>query len=204
MAKKQRNNDFTSQRDILNFRPVISFVEPDQIEVEEIQREQPITLSDIQNDTNKLISDYGIIQNLVDAAQVKIDDRSKDLKIKLDPISDAHIIAAVQRHFNDSNKIDITYSDYKECLSHINDQANFSTVDINQVNSASQDPFRINFGPYASDSGRPELQPDIQSVQPIDLNNFQIQQIEKLLELLTPGITIISTKVAIDAIKKVI
>lgn len=204
MAKKQRNNDFTPQRDILNFRPVINFVEPDQVEQEPLEREQPVTLNAIQSDTDKLLSDYTIIQNLADVAQKRIDDRSKDLKIKLDPTTDAHIIAAVQRHFNDPNKTDITYADYKECLSHINDQANFSTVDPNDIDSASQDPFRINFGPFASNSGRPELESNVQSIQPIDLNNFQIQQLEKLLELLTPGITTISTKVAADVVKKIL
>lgn len=205
MAKKQkRDNNFVSQRDILNFRPVINFIEPDQIEPEELQREQPTTLSSIQSDTDKLISDYGIIQNLADAAQSKIDTRSKDLKITLDPIADAHIIAAVQRHFDDPNKTDITYDDYKECLGHINSQANFSTIDQNDVISASQDQFRTDFGPYATDTGRPELQPNVQSIQPLDLSNFQIQQLEKLLELLTPGITTISTKITEDAIKKII
>lgn len=202
MAKK-KNNDFSSQRDILNFRPVINFVEPDQIEEEFNQEEPAITLDSIKSDTDQLINDYQNIVELSTVAQTKIDARSQDLVIKLDSSADAHVIAAVQRHFGDPNKKDITYADYKECLSHINQQANFSTVDQSEVDKASQDPFRLDFGPYGANSPRPELQDNLQSIEPIDIKNFQLEQLEKLLELLAPGIGTIATKVAIDEISKI-
>lgn len=203
MAKKKKNNDFSSQRNILDFRPHIDFVEPDQIEEISVPREAPATIASVKSDTDDLINNYQVISDLANAAQVKIDNRSKDLVIKLDPQLDAHIVAAVQRHFNDPNKTTITYNDYKECLSHINSQANFSIVDQGEIEQSSQDPFRTDFGMFGNGSPRPELQDITQSVKPIDLKNFQLEQLEKLLELLGPGISAMATKIAIDEISKV-
>lgn len=189
---KRKNQNFSSQRDILNFRPLIQFVEPDQIQNENIVRIEPQTIDSIKSDTDKLIENYKQIEDLSNQAQAKIDLRAKNLVVKLDPAADGHIIEAIRRHFRDPNKDTITYDDYRECLDHINDQANFSTRDDGVVD----DLFRTDFG----GSGRPELQPNTQTIEPINLADFKIDMIEKLLDLLGPGIT----KISIDQIKKAI
>lgn len=191
MAKKRKQRSFRSERDILNFRPVIHFIEPDQIPDEHIVREEPQTLDSIKNDTDQLIQDYKSIVDLSNQAQARIDSRAKDLVVTLDP-SDGHILEAVRRHFGDPNKKTITFDDYRECLSHINDQANFSGPD----DSAVDDLFRTDMG----GSGRPELQPNTTTIEPINLDDFKSNMIEELLNLLGPGIT----KIAIDQIKKAI
>lgn len=198
----QQDQNFSQQRDILNFKPRINFVEPDQIDDELPVREQPVSLDSVKSDTDQLIADYAQIEDLSNLAQQRIDDRSAGLTIQLDSQADAHIISAVQRHFGDPNKTSITYDDYRECLDHINDQANFTLVDPAEVQKASQDQFRTDFGVFGADSPRPDLQSEAQSIQPVDLKSFQIQQLEELLKLLTPGITGIATKVAVDQIKK--
>jgi hypothetical protein len=196
MASKQRKiQDFSEERDILNFRPNITFIEPEQIDEPTPERIAPVTLDDIKTDTDNLISDYRNIQDLSDLAQQRIDARSAGLTIKLDPAMDAHILAAVRRHFNDPNKSDITYEDYKECLEHINKTAinNFSTSDETQP----FDPFRTVFGGLGG-NGRPELEKNSQAIEPLNLDSFQSQILEELLKLLGPGMT----KIATDQIQK--
>lgn len=204
MTKRKKNLDFSDQRDILNFRPNINFVEPDQVEEVPIVRPVPVTLNTIKNETNSLIKSYKQIQELSILAQEKIDQRSSTIKIKLDPIVDAHIISAVQRHFGDSKKTEITYDDYKECLDHINQHSMDNFTSRNP--SANNDQFKTDFGGMGITGGlaRPELQTNVQSIKPIDLKLFQIEMIEELLKQLAPGITILSTKIAIEQIEKIV
>ncbi len=200
MARKKKDKvDFVQERSVLDFRPNINFIEPDQIEDNHPPIVPETTIQQIRNNTDDLINDYKRIQDLCDLAQDRITDRAKNISIKLDPNLDAHVLDALRRHTGDPNKTEITFDDYLECLDHINEKSadNFTTA-----RTKIQNQFETGFGSLGFPPGlsRPELQEDTKSIDPIDLKSFQVQIIQELLKLLTPGIT----KIALDQAKKAI
>jgi hypothetical protein len=196
----KHSSEFSSkQRNILNFRPNIHFVEPQQIEDNKLPfTEQTTSIDQIKQDVNDLIAEYGNLQVKADDLQTIIDSKSSTVEIKLDDNLDAAVLAALRRHFKDPNKSTITYNDYISCLKIINDAgiANATNVDQNDVLSSASDPNRIVFGTLNIDSGlaRPELASHAQVIPPLDMNNFQVEQLEQLFESLVPKITGLVTK----------
>lgn len=209
MAKTTPKSLSSKQRNILNFRPNIHFVEPDQIEDTKLPSTEPtLTLDQIKTDVTDLISSYKDVQDKADDIQSQLDEQAKNVVINLDPKQDSFIIQAIRRHFNDPNKTSITYDNYLFCLKEISDAglAQATTVDPNDITSAASDPFRDTFGALGTQSGlaRPELADHAQVIPPIDMDSFVVQQLEVLLEKLTPGITGIATKVATKIVKDIL
>lgn len=208
MAKTTPKSLSSKQRNILNFRPNIHFVEPDQVEDTKLPAPEPVqTLDQIKTDVVDLISSYADIQAKSDDIQSQIDDQAKNVVIQLDQKQDSFIIQAIRRHFNDPNKTNISYDDYIFCLKEINDAglAQATTVNTDDITSAASDPFRDTFGALGVQSGmaRPELSEHAQVIPPIDMDSFVVNQLEILLEKLTPGITGIATKVATKIVKDI-
>ncbi len=193
MAKKPSKSFPANQRSILNFRPDIHFVEPDQIEDDKLpELPKPPTIDQVKTDVVKLIEDYKAISDKADELQKEVNDRAAGLVIKLDPNQDAHILDALQRHFNDPNKTEITYEDYLDCVGEINRSGaeRITTVDPNDVIAAASDQYRDAFGSLGMASGlaRPELQPHAQTIKPLDMKQFKSGQISTLFEMLKPSI----------------
>ncbi len=198
MAKKyKQNTDFTSERTVLNYRPKITYIEPDQIDEDlsidvspEVADSEESTIDSVKQESIDLIEEYKQIEVLSDLAQERIDARSKDLIIELDKEQDAHILDALQRHFGDPNKTSITYNDYKQCLTEIHElsEANFLEVNPKDIENGASDPFKNTFGSMGMKPGlgRPELEKQLQPIKPLDMAAFQSNGILTLFELLKP------------------
>ncbi len=190
MAKTHPKTGFSEQRNILNFRPKINFIEPAQIpDIPPAAIEAPVTLEVLKVGLDSAIDEYKNIAQLADAAQLRIDERSKGLIINLDLSQDAIIINAVQRHFNDTSKTTISYDDYKNCIESIRKDSlsRVFTTSPQDVLAANNDPFRTSFGGIGKAPGmaRPELYNKIQAIKPLDLAKFTEEQLLKLgIELL--------------------
>jgi hypothetical protein len=203
MAKRSRQslNDFSSDRDIIEYKPVLSFEEPPQIEGEQQQEEDKTTIDEVIQRTQTLIDEYQKLEQLTDIAQARIDQRAKGFIVNLDPAADAPIIEAIKRHFPDKeNPATITFEEYRECLKDINNhiEDRLPAIDPAKVDQASSDPFRTDFGGRGKPDGlnRPDLNSDGRIVDPLDLIKFQNDQIKKLFEMLKPQVK--------DLIKKMV
>lgn len=174
----------SKSRNLLNFKPNIVYIEPDQEKV-------PINPISIGIQPQEAEARIQKVQNLADtvnvlaaAVQAKVDAKAKDIKIKLDPKVDAATIAAMRRHFPDADEDAITYDQYRECKDHFRTYADlvakksrttFEEISLarNQLKAGA-----INIGgwgtPEASNGGlRPELEPKAVIVEPLDLDAFQ-------------------------------
>jgi hypothetical protein len=186
-------NNFSAQQNILNFKPDIYFIEPEQIEEDKLpQLKEAPTLNEIKADVVNLISNYKDIENIANDIQDEIDQRAANVSIKLDPVHDSFILEAVRRHFNDPKKTEITYDDYLHCINHINETGSAGMPVVNQqdIISATNDQYRDIFGSLGLPSGlaRPELADHAQMIKPIDLTKFTGEQLSKLITILTPDI----------------
>lgn len=189
--------DFRSSRKILDFRPDIQFVEPDQLDVEPPPRLPPPTIEESRQKMQSIISAYKEIEVLADVAQARIDQRAAGFEVSLDPKVDAHIIAAIKRCF--PNKIDptkITFDDYKSCIKDLSQRAQ----DVSPAPDTAQavlDTTKVDFGGLGLPSGlnRPDLDQDSQIVPPLDLDAFQAAGIAALFLMLLPQLktTILAT-----------
>ena len=201
MAKRvKKDTNFSKQRNILNFRPKIYFIEPDQIDEDTetfLGKKDPPdpnaiqTIDENKEEVSSLIEEFKEIEELCDLAQERINTRAKDMIINLDPQQDAHIIDSLRRHFNDPTKNSITYDDYIHCLNQTYEQSesNFFEIDPKEIELGASDPFRNTFGSMGLESARPELDPKLQPIKPIDMASFQEDGIIKLFEMLKPLLT---------------
>ncbi len=77
-----------------------------------------------------------------------------------------------------------------ECINELNKagQDNLSLVSSDDIESASNDQFRDQFGPIGYQSGlaRPELQSLNQSIDPVNIGSFQTDTLSKLFDMLIP------------------
>lgn len=185
----------TKSKNILNFRPNIAYVEPDQQEV-------PIDPIPVGIQPQEAEARIQKVQNLADtvnvlaaAVQAKVDQKAANIKIKLDPKVDGAVIAAMKRRFPDEfgdedlnssadDGIFITYDHYRKCK---DDQRNYADQVAKKARTSPQDIAlarqKLNAGdttiggwgtPEASNGGlRPELEPKAVIVEPLDILEFQ-------------------------------
>lgn len=194
MARKTKGNrkDFSPQRDVVNFRPRIEFIEPEQIDEEVAAEEAPPTVDEVKSDIQNVIDEYAKIEALADVAQERLDDRAEGFEINLDPIVDSHIIDAMRRSFPDKDPTKISFDDYKKSLQCINlhSENKVQTVDPAEQFRALGDLNRINFGGLGKPNGlnRPDLDSASSPVDPINIPVFQAEQIAALFVKMAPKI----------------
>lgn len=204
MAKKEDLNPsspqdvghtFDRENYVLNFKPKIEYEEP----LQEIEDLNPTTidnvgeLEDLRNRTQNLIDGYAAVTKLADIAQARIDEKVyKDggLDIQLDTLKDATVISAIKRCYpkvTDPNKI--TFEMYKTCLAKLAAQGAAKNVSVSDadINAAKNDPLRTSFGGLKNIPGtnRPELSPN-NTIDPVDLNAFQIAGVLALFKMMYP------------------
>jgi len=203
-VKNTSTREFRQSRDILNNRPTINYIEPDQIVPDfSLEDEDEDTLDNARDDVDTLIEDYQLLAQDADALSKEIDAKAKDLVINLDPVQDSHIIDALERVVLDEDiqqalnaeaklaikKKQIPYALYKQCIKDTGEQSlkNFHPQDPNDVLRAEADPFRTNFGASGKLSGlkRPELDESNKIVEPVNLKDFKAAMIIELFSLLT-------------------
>jgi len=107
-----RLDDF--DRSILEFRPKIAFVEPDQKpgEIEGIDYPQ---IEDVQDAREKIKRLANAVNVLAGAVQARVDSKAKDMFISLDPTVDQDAIQAMKRRYPGADPTKITYDQYREC-----------------------------------------------------------------------------------------
>lgn len=185
MAKK----DFSNTRGILNRRPKINFVEPEQIpgeQVEAIVSDTP--LLERKEQLQSLVAQYKRIEELSDLAQKRIDTRAKNMKICLDSRTDSNVIAALHRKFGNVEPC-ITYAQYKHCLDEISQIGQRNAKELIPKIGAT-DPFKTDFSGLTTDNGT--LRPEVQFTSPIaeiDQEKFQKDAVQKLFKMMLPMLT---------------
>ncbi len=186
----------SNSRSILNFRPVIDFVEPEV----EAATPNPITVPPIIDEEEvaeqvrlELFNLAESVDVLATALQARIDLKAKDMLIKLDPIVDDTTIAAINRAYPDHEADDgITYEMYQQCRENIrayaDAQANKNDLTEEEVAGAAADPEGIagifNSPDAKNGKMRPELSKKAKVIEEIDMKKFQISLLKILANFL--------------------
>lgn len=186
--------DFSETRDLLNRRPNIHFVEPDQIAGEQLavsEAEPPTTVTNQTEQLQEVIAQYKRLEDLSDVAQARIDARVGETDMCLDPEVDYNVIVSLKRKFGDVKPC-ITYEQYKICLAELAKLGQESALRVTEddlLNAATRSQ-PATFGGYTKDIGM--LRPEVQfksPIKPIDHESFQKDSVKKLFKMLLPMIT---------------
>jgi len=185
-------------RGILEFRPNISFAEPE-VQAGEITGLDAVQLEDVEDTRQSLKKLAKAVNVLATAIQAKADVKAKNMVVTLDPNVDVDTVAAMARKFPDADPTRITYQQYKiasdgikslgeeigrqalitpEEVAAVRDDA-----DLAQQNKVSAIISQMGgFGtPEARDGSlRPERQERNQIIKPLDINAIQ-QDLECVL-----------------------
>ena len=189
--------DFSAQDDfILNYRPTIEFVEPEQVEVGPSEETPPPVLDTARTQTQQIVDGLNKVATLADAVQKRIDQRVQSaggLTVKLDPLKDVAAISAMKRLYPD--RVDptlITYDDYRRALDCLQvASATPLKISPDDVLAAQADPLRTDFGGFSNQQGenRSELSSGANSIKPIDLEQYQKDAVLSLFSMMKPLIT---------------
>ena len=168
--------------------------EREQARLKEQQEEG--SLDELRDRTAQVVNGLEAVTKLVDLAQKRVDQRvnaAGGLTVKLDPVKDAHVIAAMKRKFPDKDDpTQITYDDYKKALDCSKGpdvtEDNLPVVKAKDIRDAKADPNRTNFGGIDNQHGenRPEISSPVSNLDPINLNKFQKEAVKALFALMLP------------------
>jgi hypothetical protein len=187
--------DFGDDDFVLNYRPRIGYVEPDQISVESTLEPEPPQLEDIRNRVEDLIKGYRAVQQLADATQKRVDARVKaagGMTVKLDPVIDAPTIAALKRQFPDQDPTIVDFDKYRTSLIKQRELSpEGPTVTSADIRAAKPDNLRTNFGGVNNVQGenRAEVSSPAKTLKPVDLDALQAAQVVALFALMLPMIS---------------
>lgn len=191
--------DFEDEDSILNYRPNIEYIEPEQQYYQDpsatITSKEAETIDNLRDRTQKLIDGFKAVSQLADIAQKRIDKRVEEsggLSIKLDPANpqDYQTIAAMKRRFPDKkDHTIITYNDYKQTLNCIKENAVAAPqMTADDIKIAKSNPYKTNFGGFENQQGenRAELSSNGNAIKPLDLAQFQKTAVLALFALMLP------------------
>lgn len=183
-------------KSLLSFRPKIEFVEPE-------QQDSPITaiadnpsLEEVTAKRQKIKNLADSVNNLAQAVQLKIDDKSKDQIIVLDSQVDNAVIRALRRSYPNALNFDrVTFAQYKKCRDRLREYAEkvalrsaISGADIDDAkDQISSGKFTVGgIGTEASTNGglRPELDERNRLVEPLDMEGVQAELLKMLVNML--------------------
>jgi len=188
MAKRLDPQD----RDILQFRPNIAFIEPE-VEPEDIVPTfEPIPLENILEQLQQVRQLAKAVDGLAGATQARADLKAKNMVIDLDSSTDPDGVQAMARLFPGTNPNQITFAQYRECKDavrergiEISKQALATPEDVKAARDEAQAAgpnAGTNLGgfgtPEAARGGlRPELNSNLQIIPAVNLPQFQISMI---------------------------
>lgn len=192
MSKSLKFND----RAILNFRPVINFVEPELEAEVPVTPEPPLTPEVVQERWQELerLSRAGKI--LAEAMQAKVDQKVGDFAVGLDAKADVAVVDALRRRFPGANLTQITYAQYRECRAAMRDRgdkiARGIEPDWDVVKEIRANPTQVQLGVFDLNNPdakngtllRPDLQEQGQVVEPLDMDAVQNSLLKQLMNLL--------------------
>jgi hypothetical protein len=183
-------------KNILNFRPKINFVEPDQQDspIEpQLEEATPLQIEEKRVQVKNLADS---VNKLAQAVQFKIDNKSKDQIVILDSGVDNAVIRSLRRSYPDANNFDrITYAQYKKCRDRLRDYAAGvslrAAINQEEINSAKsqmdQGKYTVGgIGTEAATNGglRPELDDKNRLIDPVDIEQFQEDLLIMLFNML--------------------
>ena len=184
--------NFSDSRSILNKKPRIMFIEPEQVPEDQdvlVNKRSPdLKFEEAKNRTQAVIDQYGRIEKLSDIAQKRIDERAKDVRICLDPVIDADIIISLRRKFKVTDNC-ITYAQYKHCLEEVSKagQEVAPMMTPEDIQNERANSFKKSFGGFGRPDGQLRQELNIPSpVKAVDLGSFQSESIAKLFEIMFP------------------
>jgi hypothetical protein len=177
-------------RNILEFRPKIQFVEPDAEPSSPNPLSQPpeqLQLEEIESERERIKQIAKAVDALAIATQVRLDDRAKGMRIKLDTVVDQDVIQALRRKGVKDPTV-ITYEQYRQCRDNIRSKgiaiAEQATTTPELVAAAGESDSQLGsqlggFGTQSAAEGglRPELDPRATIIPPINIEEFQINMI---------------------------
>jgi hypothetical protein len=183
-------------KSILSFRPNISFVEPEQQDSPISPQPEDVIPQQVEDRRIKIKNLADSVVSLAKAVQIKIDNKSKDQIIILDSGMDNAVIRALRRSYPDAANFDrITYEQYKECRDRLRDYADQvavrSAITQDEVDNAREQMAHGKFtiggvGTEQATNGglRPELDDRNRLIDPLDMEEFQLDLIKLLFEML--------------------
>lgn len=184
-----------ADRGILEFRPEIQFVEPDAepatpnpvpVPVERLQ------LEDVEAERERIKKIAKAVNALAVATQARLDERAKDMKIKLDLNADQDVIQAMRRRYPNDDPTEITYQQYRNCRNNIRNKgveiAGQATTTPDLVAAARDAALAAGpnagtqLGGYGTEEAatgqlRPELNTRATIIPPLNVEEFQIDMI---------------------------
>jgi len=178
---------------ILNYKPVIEYVEPpDEYLEDELIVIDP-TLDDLRDRTQKLMEGYKNLVELANLAEKRLDNRVKadgGLVMELDPDIDAATISAVKRKFPNEDPAKITYDMYKKALKCANKGAPpIPQVTADDIKRERTNPLKTDFGGWNAPPGDNRIEKQENNISPLDLGVFQTAAVIALFALLLPMIS---------------
>jgi hypothetical protein len=181
-------------REILEFRPDITFVEPDAEPATPNPVDAPIEklqLEEIESERERIKQIAKAVNALATATQARLDERAKDMVVQLDTNIDQDVIQALRRKGADDPTV-ITYEQYRECRDNIRNKgisiAAQATTTPELVAQAKEAALKAGpnagsqlggFGTEEAAKGglRPELDTRATIIPPLNVEEFQIDMI---------------------------
>jgi len=173
-------------RDILEFRPSIGFIEPDTEEQVIEAQEDPLQFEDVQEGRRRVRQLAQAVNTMAAAVQARADQRASTLVINLDTNVDQETIQAMRRKFPESDPTNITYQQYRQVRDDIRNRGlEAGRQSIIQAEEVAQSRDDINtfipggFGTDQANTGglRPELDNRSTIIPPLNLESLQIDLI---------------------------
>lgn len=171
-----------TDRDTINYRPVINFVEPEASDEPLSGLKEPEADIPSANEQLDKLDKLALAGELLsDAIQLRVDDRVGDFAVKLDPSVDKNIIDALKRRFG-TEAPEITFDQYRQCRAGMREKAVAKAEELEpsdddikdgRINPAGPLPLSIATAEAKGGLLRPELQKSLQVVEPLDLDEFQ-------------------------------
>lgn len=199
-------SDFSQEDRILNYKPTFTYLEPPQEHTDIPVSFPEDTVKQELDELDDLITGYDAISDMADIVQTKIDNKVKSLgglSIKLDPLRDNAAIEAIKRIFPNTDPQTITYDQYKEALNKINELATETpVVTMSDIETAKQNPLQTSFGNLDKQAG--QQVPQFDPIKPINIPEFQKDQVNTLIDMIWEGIQDKLTKKIQDKIKEMV
>ncbi len=185
-------------RDLLNFRPEITYVAPMSTDVVPEYQEPPTPRLE---QVKQLKQGFDNVVKIADTVEKAIDSRVGKFKAKLNPFASPEDLATAQalgRMFPEMAKeimpgvkiVDvITYDMFKHCVKHLEDHGKKQADKSLTPKASNISPTRINFGGVGGADNRPEINNLSAPIAPLDIPAFIAAGIPILFSMLFPLIS---------------